>query len=67
MKYKYPIIYTLLLIGFLFGIWGAIKYNNYPGMRELRDAAWHVADVQYKISLSIFSICYILTYFKNKK
>lgn len=66
MKYKNVIIIVLLIIGMGFTIWGSVVYMSYPGMRAMRRAAWHTADVQYIIGLTVFGVVYALTYFNNK-
>lgn len=54
-------------IGLIFLIWGAYIYMYYPGMREIRKAAWHEAHIQYFIGLFFMIIPYFLTFVKDKK
>jgi hypothetical protein len=67
MKHKYPILYTLTIVGIIIAIWGSIVYSSYPGMREIRKAAWHETRVQFIIGISLLIICYFLTFIKDKK
>jgi ACR3 family arsenite efflux pump ArsB len=67
MKNKYIIICFLMGIGLIFLIWGAYIYMYYPGMREIRKAAWHEAHIQYFIGLFFMIIPYFLTFVKDKK
>lgn len=65
-KIKLTIIIVFGVIGFTLLIIAALHVQNYPGMAELRHAAFSEVKTEWRIGLVLSLIAYILTYVKNK-
>jgi hypothetical protein len=63
---KTILIITLLVIGIALTIWCAIAYDQYPGMKEMRKAAFQSVKYQEIIGITSLVVAYILTYVKKK-
>jgi len=63
---KFVVMIICLVIGFGLVVWGAIEYQNFPGMREIRRAAFKEIWVKDAIGLALLVIAYVLTYRKRK-
>jgi hypothetical protein len=61
----YTILTILTVVGMGLLLWGAIKIDNYPQMKEIRHAAVATVKVQYWTGLTIMLIAWIFTGFKR--
>jgi hypothetical protein len=55
-----------LVIGIILAIWVSIEYLNFPGMREIRRAAFRELWWKELIAISFLVAAYILTFAKKK-
>ena len=65
-KIKLIIMIAFGAIGIGLLLYGALHVQNYPGMKELRTAAFADVKTEYYIGLTLTIIAYILTYVKKK-
>ena len=62
---KFVVMIICLVIGFGLVVWGAVEYQNFPGMREIRRAAFREVWPKDAIGLALLVIAYVLTYRKR--
>ena len=64
-KIYYGILLVLFLVGFGLVLWGAIKIDNYPGMKELRKEALATVKPEYITGIVLMCIGCVFTYLKG--
>ena len=64
-KIYYGILFVLFLVGFGLVLWGAIKIDNYPCMKELRKEALATVKHQYITGIVLMCVVYVFTYLKG--
>lgn len=62
---KFVVMIICLIIGFGLVVWGAVEYQNFPEMREIRKAAFREVWLKDAIGFALLVIAYVLTYRKK--